>query len=138
MPGLAFLACLMHPTGAVNLAGHPPVAPGGARGLASSLLQGGIAVLYPRSQARWKTRFGSWVSRTSVPKIVAELGRDPDLAVTPKGVYSWLAGRNRPSPRRAEALEAMSRGEISLQDIYGHQREMAHVENREQHGDEAR
>lgn len=69
---------------------------------------------------RWDTPFGRWVHETGVSRIVAALGRDPELSVTAPAVYMWIAGRHAPSPARAIALVRLSRGQITLDAIYEH------------------
>lgn len=60
----------------------------------------------------------------TVRRIVAELGKDPDLAVRAGEIYSWVCGTTRPRPERAIALARMSGGRISLDDVYGHSTEV--------------
>ena len=40
---------------------------------------------FKRAPARWETKFGRWIGETGVPRIVAALGRDPDLIRTVRG-----------------------------------------------------
>ena len=78
---------------------------------------------YKRVPWRWETEFGRWVGDVGVPRIVSALARDPDLRVTSDAVYMWLRGV-APRPARAEALVRLSRGRLTLDDIYGHAREV--------------
>jgi hypothetical protein len=78
--------------------------------------------------ARWQTRFGSWVDEIGVFRIVDALGHDPDLAVTSHAVYRWLSGNCAPNPRRARALVELSGGELTLEVIYDHTREMKRLD----------
>lgn len=77
-----------------------------------------------QDRPRYRTRFGSWVSRTTVPLICQNLSTDPETRVKPEAVYQWLAGVTEPRPHRALALVAMSKGEISLDVIYAHRSEL--------------
>lgn len=78
---------------------------------------------YRRDPSRWETAFGRWVSDFGVPRIVAALGRDPDLRVTNQSVYEWLQG-HAPRPPRAAALVRLSRGRLTLEAIYRHSLEV--------------
>lgn len=82
---------------------------------------------FPRSGARWKTRFGSWVGEVTVAQIVSHLQRDPELRVTESAVYHWLRG-HAPNPDRARALVELSKGEISYDAIYSHRKELREAE----------
>ena len=77
-----------------------------------------------RALPRWHTRFGRVVGEITVPKIVAALDHDPDLRVTNKAVYAWLAG-HEPRPDRARALVELSGGKLTLEMIYSQRRELA-------------
>lgn len=72
---------------------------------------------------RYHTRFGSWIDQRGVPQICRELAKDPSTRVTKEAVYAWLAGV-RPRPHRAEALVAISGGELTLDAVYAHGREL--------------
>jgi hypothetical protein len=89
---------------------------------------------FKRVPCRWQTEFGQWVSDFGVPRIVAALGRDPDLRVTNQAVYEWLQG-HAPRPTRAMALVEMSRGRLTLDAIYDHGRQ---VRSRESTGQQER
>jgi hypothetical protein len=65
----------------------------------------------------------------TVASIVEELGRDPNTAVTPGAVYSWLAGTT-PRPDRARALVTASSGRLSMNAIYSHRDEMQAIATR--------
>jgi len=78
---------------------------------------------FKRAPARWETKFGRWIGETGVPRIVAALGRDPDLRVTNNAVYNWLRG-HAPRPDRARALVELSGGSLTLDDIYNHSRQV--------------
>lgn len=67
-----------------------------------------------RRDARWRTRFGSWVRRFGVRRLTAELG------VTDQAVYQWIAGRSTPRFSTAQQLLRISAGEIRIQDIHAH------------------
>ena len=68
---------------------------------------------------RRTTVFGRWLAETGVGEVVDALADDPDLRVTANAVYEWLRGR-APRPERARALVRLSRGRITLNDIYDH------------------
>lgn len=72
---------------------------------------------------RWDTEFGRWVGEFGPSRIVAALGRNPELSVTNGAVYEWLRG-HQPRPDRAIALVEMSGGRLSLDAIYRHGREI--------------
>jgi hypothetical protein len=73
------------------------------------------------SDGRWtRTRFGAWIAKVSVRRIVQELARDPDTAITRAEVYAWVAGKTAPRPRRALALVSLSHGALALEDVFGH------------------
>lgn len=75
--------------------------------------------MYHRDDARWRTRFGSWVGEYTVAAIVSDLSGDPSTRVTRHAVYKWLAG-HRPDWQRARALVALSDGQLDYQAIYAH------------------
>lgn len=74
---------------------------------------------------RWDTPFGRWVHETGVSRIVAALGRDPDLRVTTNAVYEWVAGRNAPTTDRGIALVRMSGGRLTLDAVYQHRHQVS-------------
>ena len=78
---------------------------------------------FKRDPSRWDTEFGRWVAEFGVPRIVAALGRDPDLRVTNDAVYQWLRGVE-PRPARAMALVELSGGRLTLETVYNHSREV--------------
>lgn len=82
------------------------------------------------SLPRWSTTFGQWVKEVGVMEIVSTLRPDPDLRVTDKSVYSWVAG-HPPRPARAQALVDMSNGSLTLEDVYGHGRELRDIQERD-------
>jgi hypothetical protein len=79
--------------------------------------------MFTRDPMRWDTEFGRWVGEVGASRIVAALGRDPDLSVTTKAVYEWLRGHH-PRPDRAIALVELSGGRLSLDMIYRHSQEI--------------
>lgn len=81
-----------------------------------------------RSLPGWQTTFGRWVGDIGVPGIVLALKPDPDLRVTPNCVYQWLLG-HQPRPARAQALVDMSAGQLTLDAVYGHIRELRELRN---------
>jgi len=78
---------------------------------------------YKRVPSRWETDFGRWVADFGVPQIVKALARDPELRVTNQAVYEWLQG-HPPRPARAMALVKLSGGQLTLEAIYEHSREI--------------
>lgn len=82
------------------------------------------------SLPRWNTTFGRWVREVGVTEIVSTLRPDPDLRVTDKSVYSWVAG-HPPRPARAQALVDMSNGDLTLETVYGHARELRELQERD-------
>jgi len=78
---------------------------------------------FKRSPTRWQTKFGRWVAEFTVPAIVENLAHDPDLRITNQAVYEWLQG-HAPQPARAIALVKMSRGRLTLEDIYHHPKQI--------------
>ncbi len=79
-----------------------------------------------RQITRWDTPFGRWVHDVGVSRIVAALGRDPDLSVTTHSVYDWVSGRTVPAPARGVALVRLSRGRLTLETIYAHRDQVRH------------
>lgn len=75
----------------------------------------------PRASAGWNTPVGKWISEVGVSTIVSALGRNPDLSVTDRAVYSWLKGF-APRYDRAQALVRLSKGRITMAQIYDHVR----------------
>jgi len=78
---------------------------------------------YRRAPSRWETEFGRWVGDFGVSRIVKALAHDPDLRVTNQAVYEWLQG-HAPRPARAMALVELSGGQLTLEAIYEHGREI--------------
>lgn len=83
------------------------------------------------SLPRWNTTFGRWVREVGVTEIMSTLRPDPDLRVTDKSVYSWVANRTIPRPARAQALVDMSHGVLTLEAVYGHARELRELQERD-------
>lgn len=83
-----------------------------------------MSAIGQRRLTRWDTPFGRWVHETGVSSIVAALGRDPDLSVTPQAVYMWIAGRHCPSPARCIALVRLSRGQLTMEAVYQHRNQV--------------
>jgi hypothetical protein len=82
-----------------------------------------VGQVFTRDPMRWETEFGRWVADFGASRIVAALGRDPDLSVAPHAPYDWLRG-HPPRPDRATALVELSEGRLSLDAIYNHSREI--------------
>ena len=72
-----------------------------------------------RQPARWRTKFGTWMSRVGVSNVAREL-RERGYSVTPTGLYHWIAGDVSPRPSAARELVRISRGRLRLVDIYRH------------------
>jgi len=74
----------------------------------------------PRARdGRWRTSFGAWVARTTVPGVLDALKREGH-PLTRKAVYSWLLGRTVPRLPVACALVKASRGRLTLDSIAAH------------------
>ena len=73
-----------------------------------------------RNGIGWNTRFGRWVSDVGIGTIVEQLAREKNAAVTPQAVYSWVYGVSSPRRARAQALEKISSGRLTLDEIYNH------------------
>jgi hypothetical protein len=70
------------------------------------------------SSPRWVTPFGSWVRGFTVARLVSAL-RAGGHTATRAAVHHWVAGRAIPQPRaKALAIVELSRGSVSLEDIY--------------------
>lgn len=82
-----------------------------------------------RNPERWETTFGQWVAQVSVPWIVESLAPREELAVTKQTVYEWIQG-HVPRLERATALVEISRGALSIEDIYDHARRVRQAEPR--------
>jgi len=76
--------------------------------------------------SRWRTKFGRWVADVGPSVIVDALRPDPDLRVTVGCVYGWVRG-TAPRPERARALVELSRGRLTLEDVYRHAAHMREV-----------
>lgn len=77
-----------------------------------------------RERRRWQTPLGRFVARRGVSWIVQEL-EAAGPRVTPFAVYHWVAGVSAPRPTFARTLVRISRGALSLNDIYGHREQLA-------------
>ena len=67
------------------------------------------------------TSFGQFVSGYGVPSLIRDL-RTVGEPIHPNTVYRWLAGRAYVRPSIALKLVDLGRGQISLDDVYGHRR----------------
>ena len=72
-----------------------------------------------REPHRWQTVFGSWVQSYGVPRLASDLSA-VGQPVTTFAVHKWVAGSHSPRPDRAAAMERLSRGSITIGDIYSH------------------
>ena len=63
------------------------------------------------------------MARLSVRGVTLGLA-ERGVLVTDKAVYGWVAGRIVPRHQHAEALVALSRGELSFPDVYRHKHEV--------------
>jgi len=61
--------------------------------------------------------FAAFVKRYTVRKLLAAM-RDAGRPVTSAAVYHWCSGRRLPRPEYGLAIEEISRGEITIRDIY--------------------
>jgi hypothetical protein len=66
---------------------------------------------------RPETRLSRWIERRGASNVARGLS-SIGVAVTPRAVYSWMYGQARPRPTHAGALVRLSRGELSLEQIY--------------------
>lgn len=69
-----------------------------------------------RKPDRWRTPLGRWVASYTIPRLTRELAQRGS-PVTPKAVYSWVAGRTRPRLPVALTVVRLSEGSVSLDDI---------------------
>jgi len=70
-----------------------------------------------RIRGRWTSGFARWVGSYGVTRLTGDLGR-LGQPVTTHAVYDWVSGRRVPEPARALALCKLSRGMLSLEQIY--------------------
>ena len=70
-----------------------------------------------RDPRRWRTRLGRWVEGYTV-RVLA-----PRVGVTPKRIYGWLGGDGVPRDR-AIAMVELSRGALTLEDVFRHAAEV--------------
>jgi hypothetical protein len=67
------------------------------------------------------TKFEKWVRGFGVAKLAASMRAiGPDAEVTTSAIYQWLYGETEPRSPKATAMVRLSRGTISLADIYRH------------------
>jgi len=71
---------------------------------------------------RWGTRFGSWLRDYGVPRLCT------DLSITKNSVYDWVRGSTSPDPRNAIRITQLSKGRVSLEDVYRHRAELSKPE----------
>lgn len=69
-------------------------------------------------EERWCTPFGRWIQDFGVGQVSEEIG------VSRNAVYEWVAGRAKPRPENAETMAELSRGRLTIADIYRHRREV--------------
>lgn len=82
----------------------------------------------------WRTRFGSFVSNygnggaeaevSGVPRLVMDLS-ERGVSLSKQTVYHWLSGATSPRPHVAEVLRDLSGGQLTLDAIFEHRREVA-------------
>lgn len=77
-----------------------------------------------RDPYRRRSQLGSWMTRYGVRRLTKTMiaAGEP---VTEMAVYNWLAGRHVPRTSSAIAIVSISRGRVSLEDIFRHRRLMA-------------
>lgn len=71
---------------------------------------------------RWATKFGAFVRKYGVEKLVTEF-RKREESITVSAVYYWVRGTAAPRPRKAAILVELSATEespLTLEDIYSH------------------
>jgi DNA-binding transcriptional regulator YdaS (Cro superfamily) len=69
----------------------------------------------------WNSRFARFVKDFGVEALAAR------LAVRPSAIYHWIRGATTPRPVHAETIQRLAResgSSISMDDIYGHSREV--------------
>lgn len=82
-----------------------------------------------KPQQPWeKTKFGAWVATYGVMALVHAL-REHGHDITDSAIYYWLRGETVPRPRAAYELVLLSKGDLTLDDIYSHQRSMKEINN---------
>ena len=59
-----------------------------------------------------------WIRSYGVARLVRGLERIEGFAITRPAVYQWLSGRSAPQARRAYALARLSRGALTLEDVF--------------------
>ena len=72
-----------------------------------------------RNDPRWRTPFGSWLSRHTVAALQTDLGR-AGQPVTRAAVYQWVAGVTVPRLPCAAAIVTIARGALTLEDLAQH------------------
>lgn len=75
-----------------------------------------------RSESRWMTGFGRWVSDYRVSRLVSDLARR-GIPLTENAVYAWVAGDAQPRYQAAEAMVKLSGGALDIGAVYA-QREL--------------
>ena len=80
------------------------------------------------NDSRWETTFGKFVRKHSVQRLVFEL-RSQGFSVTTTAIYYWLRpGGPNPKPKHAKAIVDLSNGELTMEDIYSHQQQIAQLD----------
>ena len=74
-----------------------------------------------RSDPRWNTRFGRFVSRYTVVELTRELAR-AGHPIHDRTVYEWLSGRTVPRLQTAQAIVTLSSGRVRITDIASQRR----------------
>lgn len=77
----------------------------------------------PLEPDRWTTHFGQWVCDVGAADLSSQLCAIGQ-PVTPSAVYKWMAGVRAPRAGCALAIVRISRGAVTLDDVYGHRREV--------------
>lgn len=75
------------------------------------------------ADGRWGTRLGRWLADYGVPNVRLALRRQ-GLRTGVHTVYAWIAGQNVPRADAAYALVKLSRGKLTMDDVYEHSREV--------------
>lgn len=70
-----------------------------------------------RRRGRWPHRFGTFVSKLSVPHFATRLERKLGYSISTKTIYEWMSGRRPPELQTARAIIRIARGRLGLEDI---------------------
>jgi hypothetical protein len=71
-----------------------------------------------RCVERWRTPLGRFVGEFGVARLTAAFAARGD-PISGRLAYAWLAGAVMPRPERALALVALSRGRLTMAEVFG-------------------